>query len=253
MSTTKRTVPDVAFDADPGSGVAVYDSWDYSGSPWVQVGGTSLGAPAWAGIIALVNQGRALDGLPPLNGPTQTHPAIYALPAADFHDITRNNGYAAGPGYDLVTGLGTPIVNLLAPDLVVTPVNSMPTLSGIESVGPGLHRERPGHGHHRDDRGRRRRQHRPRQRHHPDHRATTRAARMCCRSPTRPTSRGRGTRATGTLTLAGSDTVANYQAALRAVKYQNTSDNPSDPDADGELHGQRRHRQQQHRDAQHHA
>ena len=33
--------------------------------------------------------------------------------------------------------------------------------------------------------------------------------------------------ATGTLTLSGSDTVANYQAALRAVKYQNTSDNPS--------------------------
>ena len=33
--------------------------------------------------------------------------------------------------------------------------------------------------------------------------------------------------ATGTLTLTGSDTVANYQAALRAVKYQNTSDNPS--------------------------
>ena len=35
--------------------------------------------------------------------------------------------------------------------------------------------------------------------------------------------------ATGTLTLSGSDTVANYQAALRAVKYQNTSDNPSGP------------------------
>ncbi len=32
---------------------------------------------------------------------------------------------------------------------------------------------------------------------------------------------------TGTLTLTGSDTVANYQAALRAVKYQNTSQNPS--------------------------
>ncbi len=46
--------------------------------------------------------------------------------------------------------------------------------------------------------------------------------------------------ATGTLTLAGSDTVANYQAALRAVKYQDTSDNPSGPDPDGEFHGQRR-------------
>ena len=46
--------------------------------------------------------------------------------------------------------------------------------------------------------------------------------------------------ATGTLTLSGSDTVANYQAALRAVKYQNTSENPSGADPDGELQGQRR-------------
>ena len=38
---------------------------------------------------------------------------------------------------------------------------------------------------------------------------------------------GTWTAATGTLTLSGTDTVANYQAALRAVKYQNTSDNPS--------------------------
>ena len=36
----------------------------------------------------------------------------------DFHDITQgNNGYPAGPGYDLVTGLGTPKANLLLPHL----------------------------------------------------------------------------------------------------------------------------------------
>ena len=45
--------------------------------------------------------------------------------------------------------------------------------------------------------------------------------------------------ATGTLTLAGSDTVANYQAALRAVKYQNTSDESGHGHAHGEFHGQR--------------
>src|SRR5205823_14523545 len=41
------------------------------------------------------------------------------VPVADFHDvITGTNGYAAGVGYDLVTGLGTPLADLLIPDLV---------------------------------------------------------------------------------------------------------------------------------------
>ena len=44
----------MAFDADPNTGVAVYDS---NNGGWLQVGGTSLGAPAWAGLIAIVNQG----------------------------------------------------------------------------------------------------------------------------------------------------------------------------------------------------
>src|SRR5208282_1780283 len=41
-----RQIPDVSFDADPYSGVTIYDSYDYGNStPWVQVGGTSIGAP----------------------------------------------------------------------------------------------------------------------------------------------------------------------------------------------------------------
>ena len=53
-----------------------------------------------------------------MTGYTQTLPALYSLPSADFHDIVYgNNGYAAGPGYDLVTGLGTPVANLLVPAL----------------------------------------------------------------------------------------------------------------------------------------
>ena len=44
---------------------------------------------------------------------------LYSLKAADFHDITTgNNGYAAGPGYDMVTGIGSPVANQLVPDLV---------------------------------------------------------------------------------------------------------------------------------------
>ena len=53
-----------------------------------------------------------------MTGYTQTLPALYSLPAADFHDIVYgNNGDPAGPGYDLATGLGTPVANLLVPAL----------------------------------------------------------------------------------------------------------------------------------------
>ncbi|MGO9914062.1 MAG: choice-of-anchor Q domain-containing protein [Isosphaeraceae bacterium] len=122
-----RTTPDVSAIADPNTGVAVYDTGDFTApDAWIEVGGTSLASPVWAGIIALADQGRSLIGLPALNGPDQTLPALYGLYAdpttyaADFHDITVGNSglYSAGIGYDLVTGIGAPIVNKLVPDLV---------------------------------------------------------------------------------------------------------------------------------------
>ena len=128
QSSTARANPDVAMNADPNSGVWIYDSYDFPSSPWQVFGGTSLATPMWAGIIAIANQGRVLSGQTPLDGPTQTLPKLYTLPAADFHDITTgNNGFAAGPGYDLVTGRGSPVANLLIADwgarrlLVVSP------------------------------------------------------------------------------------------------------------------------------------
>ncbi len=122
-----RTIPDVSAIADPNTGVAVCDPYDFGAkTPWIQVGGTSLASPVWAGIIAITDQGRAVEGLTALNGPDQLLPALYGLYenpttyAADFHDITAgSNGlYSAGTGYDLVTGIGAPIVNKLVPDLV---------------------------------------------------------------------------------------------------------------------------------------
>ena len=114
-----RQMPDVAFDADPTSGVPVCDTYDFGAStPWATVGGTSLSSPCWAGLIAIADQLRASLHLPALDGPTQTLPALYGLPAADFHDITSgNNDYPAGPGYDMCTGLGSPVANKLVPDL----------------------------------------------------------------------------------------------------------------------------------------
>src|SRR5262245_32158005 len=117
QSSTKRTSPDVAYDGDPATGVAVYDSMN---GGWLSVGGTSAGAPQWAALMAIADQGRAMAGKPPLGSP-DTLSAVYTMPAANFHDITSgNNGYAATTGYDLVTGRGTPKANLVVNYLVNT-------------------------------------------------------------------------------------------------------------------------------------
>jgi len=141
QSSTMRTIPDVSMDADPFSGVPVFDSWDFgSSTPWFPgyEGGTSLSAPMWAGIIAIADQGRATAGLGSLDGATQTLPSLYKLPSSDFHDVTTgNNGYAAGKGYDLVTGRGTPVANTLVPGLagVITraPAATRPVIAGLKA------------------------------------------------------------------------------------------------------------------------
>jgi subtilisin-like proprotein convertase family protein len=126
QSTTRRANPDVAFDADPNSGVAIYDSYDFGAAGWIQIGGTSFSTPAWAGLIAIADQGRSLLGLSSLDGRTETLPDLYQLPASDFNDITSgNNGFAAGAGYDLVTGRGTPKANLVVGGLIGS------TISGV--------------------------------------------------------------------------------------------------------------------------
>jgi subtilase family serine protease len=75
-----RGVPDVAFDADPGTGVAVYDTFNNSpAAPWTKMGGTSFAAPAWGAVVALANQGRAFANLGSLDGATDVLPKIYSL------------------------------------------------------------------------------------------------------------------------------------------------------------------------------
>jgi hypothetical protein len=118
--TTGRATPDVAYAAD--SGFSVFDSFNNPmATPWIALDGTSAGAPQWAALIAIADQGRALNGLGTLDGPSQTLPAIYSLPSTDFHDITQGSnasGLQAGPGYDLVTGRGSPIADRVVADLV---------------------------------------------------------------------------------------------------------------------------------------
>ncbi|HEX3996961.1 MAG TPA: pre-peptidase C-terminal domain-containing protein [Pirellulales bacterium] len=133
-----RAMPDVSFDANPNTGVAVVNSFDYgSGAGWVQVGGTSLGAPSWAAIIAIADQGRAIDGIGSLNGATQTLPDIYSMPSNAFHDITggSNGTYSATVGYDLVTGRGTPIVSSIVGYLSPFAVLSTSPANGSTQYG----------------------------------------------------------------------------------------------------------------------
>jgi hypothetical protein len=139
----QRTSPDVSFHADPNLGFAVYNSVPRFGqSGWIDVAGTSAGAPQWAALVAIVNQGRALDGKVSLDGFRQTLPALYAAPASAFHDVTEGeNGHFAAVGYDLVTGRGSPYADrviryLLAVADLVTPKPTPQPIPGIGGPAP---------------------------------------------------------------------------------------------------------------------
>ena len=63
QSTGYRSTPDVSLVADPATGAWIADPYNLDPSnPFEIVGGTSLSAPAWAGLLALVNQGRTATG-----------------------------------------------------------------------------------------------------------------------------------------------------------------------------------------------
>jgi subtilase family serine protease len=118
--------PDVAYNAAIDGGVLVV--YGALGGPFLFiVGGTSAGSPQWAGIAALANQARANLGKGPIGDLNPTLYNIYhsARYATDFHDITVGNdqlvgtpiGYNAGTGYDLASGIGSPIVSNLVTDI----------------------------------------------------------------------------------------------------------------------------------------
>jgi subtilase family serine protease len=118
QNTGFRSGVDVAYDADPNTGFAVYDTINAGyGTGWIEIGGTSAGTPQWSALLAIADEGLAAAGKPAL---ADAQARLYSLPANAFHDVTTgNNGtYAAGVGYDAVTGLGTPVANVLIADLV---------------------------------------------------------------------------------------------------------------------------------------
>jgi subtilase family serine protease len=120
-----RGLPDVAFNADPDTGVLVHlGFFDPDDNGYYIFGGTSEGSPAWAGIIADLNQraGHALGFLNPLLYGLGATGLLY--PAA-FRDVTEGDnsqppipGYSAGRGWDAVTGWGTPNLSRLGGPLL---------------------------------------------------------------------------------------------------------------------------------------
>jgi len=125
-ATTGRGVPDVSGDADPETGYTI----EVDGSEQT-IGGTSAVAPLWAGLIALLNESLAK----PVGF---LQPQLYAIttPGA-FHDITQgNNGaYAAGPGWDACTGLGSPNGTALLSALRGSSETNPPPTSGDATAG----------------------------------------------------------------------------------------------------------------------
>jgi subtilase family serine protease len=120
-----RGIPDVAADGDPVTGIAVITSNADEGYTISGHAGTSASAPLWAGIIALADQDahRHLGFV---------NPAMYQIARSSqyhqaFHDVTAGNsnmaefppttitGYRAGPGWDPVTGWGSPDAQVLVP------------------------------------------------------------------------------------------------------------------------------------------
>ena len=120
-----RDVPDVAYPASAAhDGYLVYTS-DLFTSRWNVIGGTSAGAPCFAGVLALLNQYLVTKGYQSSSGLGNINSSLYPLASsapASFHDITSGNnvateetccskrsssGYSAGTGYDQTTGLGS--------------------------------------------------------------------------------------------------------------------------------------------------
>ena len=123
-----RGVPDVSYVADPYTGVEVY----CNGS-WQVLGGTSLGTPQWAALLA--RRGSLGNPLNASFGNVLYGNASGSY-ATDLRDITSgNNGYPCVTGYDLVTGLGSPVANQIVV-MAQTPPHVAPTPPPTPSPTP---------------------------------------------------------------------------------------------------------------------
>jgi hypothetical protein len=114
LSSTGRTTPDVSFAGDPSTGVSVFNSVPYAGrAGWFTVGGTSVGAPAWSGLIAIANQGLAAKGIGSLSN---AQASLYQVASSAFNHPTTTGSTATS--FAVATGLGSPKVSQIVSALV---------------------------------------------------------------------------------------------------------------------------------------
>jgi kumamolisin len=107
---SKRGTPDVSFDADPNTGVSVYDSILCGGYQyWMVFGGTSVSAPALAGIVNLANKKLGSGGSASFPEQTLIYTGYPNYSALTFRDILSGKAgpYSAGTGWDFTTGIGS--------------------------------------------------------------------------------------------------------------------------------------------------
>ncbi len=144
-----REVPDVASDADPRTGFAMFCSCFTGG--WEKIGGTSMSSPLWAALAALADesqpspvgfinpvlyQSRCQAG-PPLNDITVGNNQPLGSEPSDPPRTPSGPYYPATADYDLATGLGTPVADALVNRLRAPPPGTCPVVTGISaSSGP---------------------------------------------------------------------------------------------------------------------
>ncbi len=110
MVGAARGVPDLSFDANPDSGVIIYDGDACGGlADWFNIGGTSVAAPSLAGVINSAARFYASSALE-----LETIYSIYNTKSkydVDYRDVTsgKAGSYSAGAGWDFATGVGSPL------------------------------------------------------------------------------------------------------------------------------------------------
>ncbi len=111
LGDSNRDTVDVAYDANPNTGVLVVQ-----GGKEYQIGGTSIGAPQWAGLVSLASQaGRIKYGA--------VNARLYSI--SSYHDITTGSDgfFSATTGWDYPTGLGSPDANATVNSLLRVPIS----------------------------------------------------------------------------------------------------------------------------------
>jgi subtilase family serine protease len=129
ITGSNRCIPDISLIANPDTGVMIYNN-----NQWIQLGGTSLSCPLFAGMLSIFNQNRLNnklstlttickdknENLPPNNIQSYLYTKIYNTPSYKtvFYDITSGNNkgskqngnltnYPTSRNYDIPTGLGS--------------------------------------------------------------------------------------------------------------------------------------------------